>query len=229
MKSCLVSLFRSVRAESSTTLVDYRTIPVSELIRGCVEGEEAAWQDFIRRFNQIIAITSYRAARRWGYNSPTVVDDLTQETYLKLCADRARVLREFDSSHPDAIFAFLKVIAANVAHDHFRRLQAGKRGGNRVNISPEDAERTGNAANPASPASMERGVLLKEVDACLCALNPARIQQRDRMIFWLYYKRGLTTKEIAGLPFINLSVKGVESTLHRLVQLLRSQLASDGA
>jgi DNA-directed RNA polymerase specialized sigma24 family protein len=49
------------------------------------------------------------------------------------------------------------------------------------------------------------------------------------MIFWLYYKRGLTTKEIAGLPFINLSVKGVESTLHRLVQLLRSQLASDGA
>src|SRR5882762_3456204 len=138
-----------VRAKTPTPMVDYRTAPASDLIRACVDGKAAAWQEFIRRFNRIIAITSYRAARRWGEDSPAVVDDLTQETYLKLCADDARVLREFDSPHPDAIFAFLRVVTANVANDYFKRVHAGKRGGNHVDEPLEDAERTGSASGPA--------------------------------------------------------------------------------
>ena len=43
----------------------------------CADGEAAAWQEFIRRYHRIIAITAYRAARRWGENSPAAVDDLT--------------------------------------------------------------------------------------------------------------------------------------------------------
>src|SRR5713101_8177655 len=167
MKSGSASPFWLVRAKPPTPK-DYRTAPVSDLIRACVEGEAAAWQEFIERFNRIIAITSYRAGRRWGEDSPAVVDDLTQETYLKLCADGARVLREFDSPHPDAIFAFLKVVTANVANDYFKRLHAGKRGGNQLDESLEEAERSGGAAGPASSASMEREVLLNEVDGCLC-------------------------------------------------------------
>jgi len=49
--------------------------------------------------------------------------------------------------------------------------------------------------------------------------------QRDRTIFWLYYRQGLTAKEIGALPSIGLSLKGVESTLHRLTQLVREHLA----
>jgi RNA polymerase sigma-70 factor (ECF subfamily) len=189
-----------------------------------VDGKAAAWQDFIRRFNRIIAITSYRAARRWGEDSAAVVDDLTQETYLKLCANGARVLREFDSPHPDAIFAFLKVVTANVANDYFKRVHAGKRGGNQVIETLEDAERMASAVGPSSPASVERAVLLQEVDACLSAMAPAETRDRDRTIFWLYYRQGLTAKEIVELPSIKLSLKGVESTLHRLTQLVRTHL-----
>ena len=218
------SPFGLARAKIPCTTTDYTIVVVPALIRACVDGDAAAWQEFIRRFNRIIAITSYRAARRWGEDSPEVVDDLTQETYLKLCADGARVLREFDSPHPDAIFAFLKVVTANVATDYFKRLHAGKRGGNRANEPLDDAERTGSAVGPSSLASMERAVLLNEVDACLCALAPAETQERDRTIFWLYYRQGLTAKEIAELPSIDLSLKGVESTLHRLTQLVRTQL-----
>jgi RNA polymerase sigma-70 factor (ECF subfamily) len=224
MTSCAASSFRLVRAKAPTPEVAYTTVPASELIHACVDGQAAAWQEFIRRFNRIIAITSYRAARRWGEDCPAVVDDLTQETYLKLCADDALVLREFDSPHLDAIFGFLKVVTANVANDHFKRLQAGKRGGSQVYKPLEDAERTGGAASPASPASVERAVLLNEVDARLCAVAPADTQERDRTIFWLYYRQGLTAKEIVELPSIGLSLKGVESTLHRLTQLVRTHL-----
>jgi RNA polymerase sigma-70 factor (ECF subfamily) len=222
--SCPASPFWPARAKIPSTTTDYTAVPVPALIHACVDGKAAARQEFIRRFNRIIAITSYRAARRWGKDSPAVVDDLTQETYLKLCADGARVLREFDSPHPDAIFAFLKVVSANVANDYFKRIHAGKRGGNQVNETLEDAERTGSAVGPSSPASMERAVLLNEVDACLSAVAPAETQERDRTIFWLYYRQGLTAKEIVALPSINLSLKGVESTLHRLTQLVRTHL-----
>jgi RNA polymerase sigma-70 factor (ECF subfamily) len=209
---------------SASPVLDYTTVPASELIRACVDEDAAAWQEFIRRFNRIIAITSYRAARRWGEDSEAVVDDLTQETYLKLCADGARVLREFDSPHRDAIFAFLKVVTANVANDYFKRLHAGKRGGSQVDEPLDDEEQAGGVAAPASSASMERAVLLNEVDGCLCAVAPVETQDRDRTIFWLYYRQGLTAKEIVELPSIGLSLKGVESTLHRLTQLVRTHL-----
>src|SRR5262245_28763238 len=102
--------FEVGRAKTPTTTTDYTTVPVCELIRGCVGGEAAAWQEFIRRFHRIIALTSYRAARRQCLATAAVVDDLTQEVYLKFCADRAHVLREFNASHPDAIFGFVKVV-----------------------------------------------------------------------------------------------------------------------
>src|SRR5207302_1861720 len=114
----------------------------------------------------------------------------------KLCADGARVLREFDSPHQDAIFAFLKVVAANVANDYFKRLHAGKRRGSQVDERLEDADRTGSVARPASSASIERAVILEELDACLCAVGPVETRERDRTIFWLYYRQGLSAKEI---------------------------------
>jgi RNA polymerase sigma-70 factor (ECF subfamily) len=179
----------------------------------------------MRRFHRIIAITAARTARRWGVVSSEVVNDLTQEAYLRLCVDGARVLCEFDSSHPEAIFGFLKVVTANVANDYFKRQRAGKRGGRQASERLEDGDRASGAAAAAGPASMERAVLLKEVDACLRALAPEETADRDRMIFWLYYRQGLTAKEIAELPLAGLSVKGVESTLHRLTQLVRTRLA----
>lgn len=224
--TCPPSLLEASRAKIPTTTADYSAVSVTELIRACVEGDAAAWQEFIGRFHRIIAVTSYRAARRWGEDSPGVVDDLTQEAYVKLCADRARVLREFDSPHPDGIFAFLKVVTANVANDYFKRLHAGKRGASQTDESLEDAERTGRVMGPATPDSMERAVLLDQVDACLTAVAPAETLQRDKTIFWMYYRQGLTAKEIEALPSIGLSLKGVESTLHRLTQLVRAHLAA---
>ena len=51
---------------------------------------------------------------------------------------------------------------------------------------------------------------------------------RDRAIFWLYYKQGLSAKAIAGIRTIGLSVKGVESTIGRMVRLLRQKM-NEGA
>jgi hypothetical protein len=51
--------------------------------------------------------------------------------------------------------------------------------------------------------------------------------ERDRKLFWLYYRVGLTADAIAGLPSIGLSTKGVESSLLRLTRLLRDEIGRD--
>lgn len=194
-------------------------------VRG--RGDAASWREFVERFQRVIATVACRVARRWGENAQEVVDDLVQETYLKLCSDQARILREFQSSHPDAIFGFLKVVAANVANDHFKRLHTGKRGAD-VTRPWEHAERTASASGHGDAASMERAMLIGEIDSCLRSEVPPEMRERDCTIFSLYYRQGLTAKEIAALPSIGLSVKGVESTLHRLMRLVRTHLVQVG-
>jgi RNA polymerase sigma-70 factor (ECF subfamily) len=203
---------------------DYATLAVAKLIEACTGGDSAAWQEFIRRFHSIIAITASRAARRWSEASPSTIDDLVQETYLKLCADRGRVLQQFRFEHEDAIFGFLKIITINVVNDYFKGLYAHKRGGNAVSGPLDGSETHSGTDRPAGLTDPERALMVDRVDACLRDMAPAETRDRDRKIFWLYYRQGMTAKEIASLPYLGLTLKGVESTLHRLIRLVRTHL-----
>ena len=44
------------------------------------------------------------------------------------------------------------------------------------------------------------------------------------MIFWLYFRQGMSSKEIASLPTIGLGAKGVGSVIERLKHCLREQI-----
>jgi RNA polymerase sigma-70 factor (ECF subfamily) len=194
-------------------------------VRACAEkGEARAWEEFIRRFNKLLATVVMRTARRWGEATPQVVDDLIQEAYLKFCADRCRLLREFRPQHPDAIYGFLKVVAANVVHDHFKAQRASKRGASEALPLREEIEPGARNGSSGSSEAIERGILLAQVDDVLLRRVPEPGRGRQRMIFWLYYRDGLTTRAIAALPFVELSTKGVESAIHRLTRLVRNEL-----
>jgi RNA polymerase sigma-70 factor (ECF subfamily) len=207
--------------------MDYAALSAERLILACTQtGDAAAWGEFVRRFHRLIATVALRVAKRWGDSSPQVVDDLIQETYLKLCAANFRILRSFKSQHPDAFYGYLKVVTANLVHDQFKAAHSGKRGSGTIEVAvdPQIASEGG-----ASAKSSERGILLQQVDALLSKLAAGRHLERDRRVFWLYYRVGLTANAIASLPAIGLSTKGVESTILRLTRLLRHELAADRA
>jgi hypothetical protein len=44
------------------------------------------------------------------------------------------------------------------------------------------------------------------------------------MIFWLYFRQGMSTREIASLPTIGLGTKGVGSVIERLKHGIREQI-----
>jgi RNA polymerase sigma-70 factor (ECF subfamily) len=200
---------------------------LEELIQACAEnGDEAAWEEFIQRFHTMIAAVVLRTARRWGESSPSLIDDLIQEAYLKICCDRKRLLSEFTPRHPEAFYGYLKVVTTNVVHDYFRAQRSQKRGSGQTEYSTDETLlATASPHMERAADRMHHAVLLKEVDRALCAALAGDELKRDRAIFWLYYRYGLTAAAIARLPSISLTVKGVESVVHRLTRFVRERLA----
>jgi RNA polymerase sigma-70 factor, ECF subfamily len=184
------------------------------------------WAEFIRRFHPLISTVALRTARQWGEPAPGVLDDLVQETYLKLCSDDCRLLKNFHSQYPAAIFGFLKVVTANVVHDHFKALHAAKRGAGSFLENVDDREGVEkdavNDSSPSATSTIEQAILFGEIDRCLIRGVAAPELPRSRRIFWLYYRCGLSARAIAALPNIELTTKGVESTILRLNRLVRT-------
>ena len=105
-----------------------------------------------------------RTACQWGKDPAQFVDDLLQETYLKLWADKCRLLLEFAQQHPDeAVLGYIKTIAINVAHDHFKSLHSQKRGAGETDQLHEDFDPAAQSGSFGGPDAMDREVFLKQV------------------------------------------------------------------
>lgn len=210
--------------------MDYSALASDDLVRTCLGSrDEQAWAEFIRRFQPLIAGVVLRVSRKWGQDAPQVVDDLIQETYLKLCVDRGR-LRTFESAHPDAIYSYLKVFTANLVRDYFKSLRSMRSGGTSVKVSVDADEHGALALGTERPRELlEREVLLREIDAYLRTTLAGPHALRDRKIFWLYYRSGLTACAISALPGIELTTKGIETVILRLTREVRSHFCRQSA
>lgn len=205
----------------------YSSVSCEQLIQVCGDSDDAdAWEEFVSRFQRSITLSVIRTTHPWNDTPRQVIDDLVQDTYLKLCADRCRLLRDFAAKHPDAIPAYIRTVAINVVHDHFKAHYSQKRGAGKVHESLDDVHPQAGSQRTGGENAMERVILLKQIDECLtaCAVGPD--QERDRLIFWLYYQQGMSAKAIAALPAIGLTAKGVESAIFRLTGLVREQMVS---
>jgi RNA polymerase sigma-70 factor (ECF subfamily) len=211
--------------------VQYSQMAIPQLVAVCTsESNEEAWSEFVRRSRPVITAAITKAVRRFRNASHELVDDLIQEAFLKLCRDNFRALRGIAIDHENAFYGFLKVVAANVAVNHFRTTDAFKMGSGDALRAPE-ASRIFSEYELSRGASskVEREILLEEIDTILSTHEHEPNFGRDYAIFWLYYSQGLTAKEISALPDVNLGIKGVESTLLRLTRQIRVALTQKGA
>lgn len=201
--------------------MDYSSISCDELVKACAElGNKDAWEEFVRRFKELIGSVVWRIACRYGEKNRSLVTDLVQETFAKICDNNCRLLREFKPHHEGAFFGILTVTASSVAHDYFRARNSEKRGAGKVDLALADVEVFVTAIS-SGPDPMQRRILLREIDEALRSICP----EKHREIFWLYYRQGLTANDIAMLGSYGLTAKGIESILHRLRLELRTKLA----
>jgi RNA polymerase sigma-70 factor (ECF subfamily) len=153
------------------------------------------------------------------------VSEIVQEVFVKLCEDDRRILREFDDRGNDSFLKLLRLIAATVGTDHFRRMRAEKRGGRTHSMTLEQHAQAEEVSDARSTAAVELPSLIAQLDGLL-RLHYKTVSRRDRTLFWLYYRQGLTAEAISRIPAIGLSGKGVESALLRITRLLRDTVAN---
>jgi RNA polymerase sigma-70 factor (ECF subfamily) len=205
-------------------LARYSSISDQELVRDCAEAnDDAAWEEFVSRFNKPITLSILRIAHDWGQTGKEIVDDLVQETMLKLYAGKCRLLLEFIIRHPEApVIGYIKTIAINLTHDYFRSLSADKHGGGHVQQFDPEHERKTKPVD--SRKVIEQPVLLGQIEQCFMRTCSGPDKERDLLIFRLHYQQGMSASMIAELPEIGLSAKGVESAIFRMTRLVREEL-----
>ena len=165
-----------------------------------------------------------RTAALWGRHSQSLVDDLIQTTYLKLWEGGRVLLRDFAIERPEAILGYLKRTAANATHDYFKHGHSQSYGDGEPHVSTSEIDPEAGEEVHGSQEEIAWRVLLNEIDEHLTHCLTGPDQERDRLIFWLYFRQGMSTKEIASLPTIKLSAKGVGSVIERLKHLIRTRI-----
>ena len=187
--------------------------------------DDDAWEEFVSRVDKPIGLTVMRTAWVCGERSLSLIEDLRQETYVKLLKDGCHHLRDFAIKNSDlAILRYIKKAAINVTFDHFKRKRRQKEGGDKPHISLSEVDLEAGKQVPRSQERIDVVVLLGEINELLNHFLTGPDKKRDRMIFWLYFRQGWSTNEIASPPTIGLNAKGVGSVIERLTRCLREQI-----
>ena len=202
---------------------------VNDLAKACARSSDAAeWEELLCRCTPLVSLVSLRICRLWMSSvQGAMVDDIVQEVFVRLCDQERRILRNFEPRGEDSFMGLLRSVTTSVASDYFRRHCSVKRGGKVVTSSLDEETVPQPAAGVRQSAQALQAVLLAELDRKLRSA-PGELAERDRVLFWLYYRQGFTAEEIAALPGAGLTAKGVESALRRIANWLREQIEPKG-
>lgn len=218
----------SREAPSGPRPMRYSSSSLKDLVCLCADPRNGdAWEELVSRVDKPISLAIIRTARPVLGRDPcgSLVEDLRQETYAKLLKDGCRLLRDCNINHEDQeILGYIKKAAHTVTLDHFKGQRSKKRGGDKPHISLTEVDLEAAKQADGSQERIDFRILLKEIDRHLKHCLTGADQKRDRMIFWLYFLQGMSCQEIASLPTIGLTDKGVGAVIDRLKHCLRERI-----
>jgi RNA polymerase sigma-70 factor (ECF subfamily) len=183
---------------------------VGLLLRRCLTGDAAAWEDIVRRYQRRIYNICYRFA-----GSAEDADDLTQEVFIKMY----KTLNSYDVER-GAFLTWVTTITRNLLVDHFRK---GKhdRLTDSLDATPaqeEDGRSLGAQIEDKSTASPAERVRSREAgEAVHEALQKLSPELREAVI--LRDLQDMDYKEIAGV------LKVPEGTVKSRINRGRAELA----
>jgi RNA polymerase sigma factor (sigma-70 family) len=191
---------------------------LAHLWKECVQAphDNSVWQRLLDSQKAVFARIIVRVGNRFDVGARNELDDAMQEVCMKLSAmAREKAVPQLDDSHLEA---YLRASVANAGHDYFRARHARRRDTGST-VSLEDMA----SLQPCTEDQfVDREILIGQIEQMV------KGQPRDREIFLLHFRLGLTSREISTISRIGLTQKGVESVIHRLIEGLRGGLNQPG-
>jgi hypothetical protein len=187
------------------------------LVELCLERNEDAWLELMRRYHLLIVKVSSRTIRRWFKPTPSLLDDLFKDVLVKICTNEFRVLREIEWRHEGTLRGLLQVVSSTVAQDYLRWCLAQSRS---LHLEQQLDEFLHDWRVKSTHSAVEHKILLRQIASRLAQLIPEPNRTRDIAMFLLYYGYRVTAAELARL--YHLGIKTVESKLLRLTRLART-------
>ena len=135
------------------------------LVRRCVDGDAAAWEQLVRQNTRRVYNLCYRFT-----GSPTNAEDLTQEVFIKVY----RTLASYDLGK-GSFNTWLTTVSRNLLVDHFRKSRQDRVTDSLENSAQEDAPTLGERIEdpgPAPDAQLQQREAREVVQAGLQKLSP---------------------------------------------------------
>lgn len=191
-------------------------IPDRELVELCLQGNQDAWVEFLRRFHRLVAGVAAKTLPVRMRNHE-VIEDLVQETWKRICNNECRVLRELEWLHEGALRGILKITASSAAKDYVRTVKSQKR-----DIDKEEPLEL--VFDVPTPDDLERRihnrVFLEKLARCIEEkIRSETHRTRDIAMFLLFFSHRVTASDLARV--YELGLKAVENTVARLARIAR--------
>ena len=184
--------------------VDFKGMPIRELLQYCLNNVDAAWIELLARLNPTIRRVVRNRVCLWRSPDPELIKELTNIAVIKLF----QVLPKFEWQGDGQFFRWVKIVTLNAVEDWIR-IQ-------KPEVSMEEA--LGIEDKKYSEERMRLKLRCDEIEGCLKKLNAT---DTEIDIFWFFFKYGYSAREISEMPDVNLSVRKVEALLARLIRQLR--------
>ena len=190
----------------------YCTCSDTDLVKGLVGNDAAAWQALTTRYGRLIQSCIHRVISRF----PSVVraDDageILSMLYVQLLANDRNKLRSFAPERGCKLGTWLGLLASHTAYDFLRSIRRVPRG-----VELTEAEEL--ATDTPDPSELT----LRSERASSVAAVLAEFTHKDREFVDLYFGEGLGPDEVARR--MGISVKTVYSKKHKIQRRLAGLL-----
>jgi RNA polymerase sigma factor (sigma-70 family) len=226
-------------------LVNVARLSNQELVSRLVEAgpEDPAWLEFLSRFERRVRLTIYRTFRIEAEHNPgldvdwsgEMVSDLAQDVFLRLLESDRKALAQFKGRSEYSIYTYLRAIASNLVHDHFKKLRAQKTPPAATSLHEPVVSRDGPVEGqsvadylPNEGPGPEHTAQAEELRRRIAAvIQQLGFPKRDRLVFRFYFLEGRTIEEVASCRAVGLSRSGVEKCVRRLRTAVQKELAEE--
>jgi RNA polymerase sigma factor (sigma-70 family) len=187
-----------------------------DLISRCIEHEEAAWTEFLKRYSDCIYGSVVNLLKKYSVDSYEMAEDIYAAVIEKLLDDDCRALRNFKWN--SKVTTWLISISRNKTYDHLRSITRKPTVSLDAPVSADQDEYINFIADDIDlDHDIEVSLTVEE------ALE--KLPGGDKIILKLYYIEGLREREIADL--LQMSTDALSARKSRALTKLK-KLAAKG-